>query len=180
MANIRRSRAGGFIRGGRSRRESLWIGVAPASNVLAGASNAVLSHTLNAAALALRPFTVVRSRILWHVKSDQTGALEDYFAGFGVAVISDQAAAIGITAVPTPMTDISSDLWFVYEQAMSQFLFISGVGVDPNAGVLTRVDSKAMRKVEDGQDIGIVQENSGIFAGGSTNTVSGRFLVKLH
>ncbi len=61
MANIRRSRAGGFIRGGRHRRETIWLGTAQTSSGFAATTVAIL-NSLNAAALALRPFTVVRVR----------------------------------------------------------------------------------------------------------------------
>ena len=63
MANIRVGRKSGFIvRGGKSRRESTWIALNTVEATLGGAPTAVLMNSLNAAALALRPFTVVRSR----------------------------------------------------------------------------------------------------------------------
>ena len=163
----------------RTRRESLWIGVVPSRSTLASAGSAVLSHSLNAVALALRPFTVVRSRLLFWVSSDQVAADEFVWASLGMAVVSSQALAIGITAVPTPDTDRASDLWMVYEDIGFNFVVggtADSVGV---ASVQKYVDSKAMRKVEDGQDLAIVEE-AAVGSQGVTVNVGGRLLVKLH
>ncbi len=46
-------------------------------------------------------------------------------------------------------------------------------------GVMRTLDSKAMRKVEDGQDMAFTLENSSLSAG-STTAIVGRVLVKLH
>ncbi len=178
MANVRRSRAGGFIRGGvRQRRESLWLGITESSTALGAANTAVLINLLNAAALALTPFTIVRTRGVWSVRSDQTAATEQQMVGLGAAVVSTQAAAIGVTAVPTPFTDQGSDLWFLYEMWASTFSVVSAIGTEVYQSV--RYDSRAMRKVEDQQDVAVVLENSSITLG-STVLHSGRILVKLH
>ncbi len=179
MANIRRSRAGGFIRGGvRQRWESLWLGIVETNTVLASANIAAQINLLNAAALALTPFTIVRTRLVWKVNSDQTGVAENYMAAIGFAVVSTQATAIGVTAVPTPFTDLGSDLFFVHAIQMGQFGFVSGVGLFiPPEG--REVDSRAMRKVEEGQDLSVTIENSGISLGTDVR-VAGRFLIKLH
>ncbi len=90
MANIISSRKSGFIqRSGRMRRETLWFnGVATSTN-LAAANTAALTAELNAAALALRPFTVVRTRVEWSVVSDQRVATEFFDAAMGWAVVTD-------------------------------------------------------------------------------------------
>ena len=77
-----------------------------------GAAGGTIMFSLNAAALALRPFTIVRSRFEVGIISDQTAATEDQLGAIGMAVVSDQAVAVGVTAVPTPITDMGSDLWF--------------------------------------------------------------------
>ena len=180
MANLRVGRRSGFVtRGGRSRRESLWLFLSPVNFVLAAASQAVITNSLNAGALALRPFTVVRSRLQWFVKSDQTGALERYQTAWGAAVVSDQANAIGVTAVPTPFTDLGSDLWFMHSVIAGSFTFVTGSGFHPVGGTMKEIDSKAMRRVNDDQDLVFVAENSSISLG-TDHMVSGRILVKLH
>ena len=160
-------------------RETLWASVEESLTVLPAADSAALINSAGASVLALRPFTVVRSRIHIFVKSDQTGALENAQVGYGIAVVSDQASSIGITAVPQPFTNLDSDLWLMHEILTASFIFVSGSGFDPVGGVWKDADSRAMRKVEDGQDLVFVIENSGQSSGSSTLT-AGRVLLKLH
>jgi len=179
VANLRIARRSGrILRGGRMRRESIWFVLQEVQTTMAAANTAVLVSQLNAAALALRPFTVVRTRQQWFASSDQQGAVENYEVALGQCVVSDQAAAIGITAVPTPFTDLGSDLWFLHEIQQGRFVFISGVGA-LEAGKDRSVDSRAMRKVEDGDTLITVLENSSLSAG-TFNQTAGRQLIKLH
>ncbi len=178
MANVHTSNRSGFIRrSGVRRRETIWASLARINAVLASSADASLMASLNAAALALRPFTVVRFRGTWLARSDQSAASELYIANYGMAVVSDQAIAVGVTAVPTPATDLASDLWFVSEQWIGRFDL---VGTSISSEITSKpIDSKAMRKVEEGQDIAFVGE-AGIGGGGVNMDVTGRFLLKLH
>ena len=96
-------------------------------------------------------------------------------------MVSDQAVAIGVTAVPTPTVDGSSDLWHVYEFLAGRFVFGTGVGFT-DVGVDRIIDSKAMRKVEDGQDVINVVEGPGAALTVNGSIIKGftRILVKLH
>jgi len=174
VANINIGRKSGFIRrSGVMRRESLWFSGIDVSTAL-GANSASLTASLNAAALGLRPFTVVRTRGVLLLESDQTAAAERTSVSFGQAVVSDQAVAIGVTAVPTPVTDQGSDLWYVYESLVHSFVN-NAMGPAYN---FKEFDSKAMRKVEDGQDLATVIENArGL---GCTFSQVFRTLIKLH
>jgi len=182
MANISRSRKSGYtIRGGVKRRETAWLGGDGSSTALATPSAVVLISSLNAAALQLRPFTVVRTRGLVGVSSDQQAATEDYGGAFGICVVSDQAIAIGVTAVPTPITDDNSDLWFMIERVHGRFSFGSNIGFR-EVGQFRTFDSRAMRKVEEGQDLsGVVEsEAAGYTASGCIFKAYARILIKLH
>ncbi len=180
MANIRVGRRSGFIqRSGRMVRETVWGFVNPDEITLAAASTASLRASFNAAALALRPFTIVRVRGVFGIRSDQAGATEDYSGSLGYSIVSDQATAIGVTAVPTPETDRGSDLFFVYESLAGQTTFADATGFTTQSGEWKQFDSKAMRKVEVGQDMVIVVETSAISSGAILHN-SGRFLLKLH
>ena len=177
MANRVISRGSRFIqRGSSQRRESMWLFGSTVESTMSGAPTAVLASSLNAAALALRPFTIVRTRGIIHIRSDQAAASETYGADLGMAVVSDQAAAIGVTAVPTPLTDKGSDLFFVYEQLFSHLSVRSDIG-QLKEGAFMTFDSKAMRKVNDDQDVVVVQENE---LAGVVMTISFRQLIKLH
>ncbi len=162
------------------RRETLWASLVPSDNNHAAGSVAILSNSLNAAGLALRPFTVVRTRGIFWIRSDQVAASEDYFGSIGAAVVSDQASAIGVTAVPTPETDRGSDLFFLYESLVGG-ITVPGTPVEllDSEGRFLQFDSRAMRKVEEGQDIVFVKE-TGAISSGANIFLAGRFLIKLH
>ena len=178
MARIFTNRKSGFIqRGGVMRRESLWAALPHAKTTLAAAGTAVLSASLGASVLALRPFTIVRTRGNWMVKSDQSAASEDYVGSMGYAVVSDQAVAIGVTAVLTPATDQASDLFFVYETYNGRFDL---VGTAINEDIIPmNFDSKAMRKVEDGSNV-VVTLEAGLIGSGCIIYDASRLLLKLH
>jgi len=176
MANIRRTNRSGFItRGGVRRRETLWIDL-PLTETTMTAAGGTIIYSGSAALLALRPFTIVRTHIQLMVRSDQSAASEVFQAAYGEVVVSDQAAAIGVTAVPTPLTDLSSDLWHAWKSLSGFFEFGNSTGIS-QMGVIGELDSRAMRKVEEGQDtLGIAEAG---FSGVNLLTV-GRQLLKLH
>ncbi len=180
MANIRVGRRSGLVlRGGRDRRDTLWAATTETRNVLAAANSQAVTTSGSPALLELTPFTIIRSRMVFFSKSDQTVGLEDWEVAYGETVVSVPASLIGITAVPTPFTDLGSDLWFVHAINAGSFIFVSGVGFHPTGGVVTRIDSKAMRKVEDGETVIGVLENPSLSLG-TSSLVVGRFLIKLH
>ncbi len=179
MANLRIGRRSGTVlRGGVQRRQTFWIDMVATSSTVAAGANPLLFTGFSAGVLALRPFTIVRMRGFLKVFSDQVAATEVYGAAFGLAIVTDQALAIGVTAVPTPTTDKSSDLWFVFEELSGRFTFLSTIGVSDN-GEGRAFDSKAMRKVEEGQDIATVTEATP-FSSGVIVQKMGRMLIKLH
>ena len=128
--------------------------------------------SLNAAALGLVPFTIVRSHFMIHVQSDQAAAVEEFFGAVGIAVVSTEAVAVGVTAVPTPITEMGSALWFVHQM----YGGAQRTAAD-KSGVLISIDSKAMRKVEAGQDIVVVGELDNQGAGHILG-IGGRMLIK--
>jgi len=159
-------------RGRSIRRLTTWLQFQVVQSTLAtGASTLVFG--LNAAAEALRPFTIVRSHFMFLLRSDQSAAVEHQVAAWGIAVVSDQASAIGVTAVPTPLTDLASPLWFLHQLVASDE---SEVVDKTRPQQVKYVDSKAMRKVEIGQDVVIVVENAAL--DGIIATVAGRMLIK--
>ncbi len=182
MANIYRSRKSGFVpRPGGRKRETQWLELPTISFVLASANTPALLLSLTTAEKALRPFTIMRTRGSFLTVSDQSIATEYFDTAIGGCVVSDQAVAIGVTAVPTPTTDRASDLWFLYEETKGLFEFLTAAGFQERQGpgATQTFDSRAMRKVEEGQDVIIVAENSGE-SGGATTRLSGRQLIKLH
>ncbi len=163
----------------RSGRKTFWFsGVIDKTN-LAAAGSAVLITSLNAAALALRPFTIVRTRGYWGMFADQLAASEDQSAHYGSIVVSDEAVAVGVSAVPTPVAQSSSS-WIHFDGAAQRFEVITAVGAFPQ-WIPQRyvIDSKSMRKVEEGQDLIQVIE-AGPNSAGATLFTFTKVLIKLH
>ncbi len=174
------ARKSGFVRRNNvMRRETLCLGDAITQTTIAAAGTAVLIGVLNAAALALRPFTIIRSRGFVAINSDQAAISEDQEIGYGEAVTTEQATAIGVTAVPTPLTDSDSDAWMVYEAMATNFRFLSSIGFESNGQLERIIDSKAMRKVESGFDLARTVETSATSEGVVVVDFV-RHLVKLH
>jgi hypothetical protein len=159
-----------------SKRQTTWL-----QFVWAGASitaeGGTLFFTLNAAALAMRPFTVVRSHFELMMISDQVAASEIALGAFGIGVFSEEALTAGVASIPTPVNAAASDFWFVHQWIANSLLFnTSGAANTQNRYT---IDSKAMRKVGEGQDIGVVAEGETTASSlGFTLHVAGRMLIK--
>ena len=156
-------------------RSNMWLGIQVVPVVVLASSNTILA-SLDAASLALRPFTIVRSRFEVQYKSDQTGTSETPFGIMGLGVFSEVAAG-SVARMPDPATEPNYD-WYVYQALQEDFEFISGVGVVSRMGQRYIVDSKVMRKVGPNDDITVLHAQ--VAAVGATISVLGRFLIKLH
>ncbi len=171
---IRRS-SGGF----RSRspgRLTEWFEVPFSTAVTAlAASSFVITATLSAVGLAKRPFTITRTVGQLFVTSDQNAAPEEPFGAFGGMVVSEKAATTGATAVPDPVTNAGSDEWFLYQQWALQQRGSAAVQASKNNWDF---DSRAQRKVQDGETIVFVMANASA-ADAILFTAMLRILVKL-
>ncbi len=164
----------GVARG--ARRETSWLTI---DLVVGGVDgSASLFSSLGTSAIASLPWTIVRTYLNIFVHSDQVVATESWASAVAMAVVSAQAAAIGVTAVPTPITDLESDLFYIHHMQQGRFFFGTGVGAQ-DIGQSFNVDSKAMRKVSDDEDVILVVEGATQGAG-VTISVQGRFLIKEH
>ena len=153
MANrVVRARVGG---GTRRRSPTTWarqvstigVTVAPATKVLAATiilSNPGISETVR------------RTRAILSIASDQMIAPEHQLGAYGFVVVSDLAIAAGVASIPGPATDASDDGWFVW-QGFNQEGADTAVG---HASVQYVIDSKAMRRIQEGFGVAIVIENS--------------------
>jgi len=160
-------------------RTKMWIGAGVGAQTVTGGA-AFLSSSLSAGALALRPFTILRTRILLTFETDQEAADERPQASYGKIVVTDAASAIGVTAVPNP-SGISGNPeadWFVWQAMFVGVRLASPIGFATPSNVSYTIDSKAMRKVGPSDDIvTIVDAENSDTAIMSTN---GRMLIQLH
>ena len=156
------------------RRQTQWVGGPDETDFTAlSAAGVDFQSSLNATALAFRPFTVVRTIGELFIVSDQEAAQETPFMAFGLAVVSDSAAAAGAGSVPTPITEEASDLWFAYQ-------FAAAASDTKTTNLYHfRFESKAMRKVNNDQDIVALAEN-GSNTHGCLYLCKFRMLIKLH
>ena len=123
-----RRSAGRFTRP--PKKTTVWIGFGVGVTAL-GASGRTLVGVLNAAALALRPFTILRSRQQVGLITDQESAAELPFGSLGAIVVTDTASGIGVTAISDPGTVSGGDPdadWFLHQSMFNDFRFITGVG----------------------------------------------------
>ncbi len=176
MANRTRSR---FHRGSsRPLREVEWAFVEFGSTNV-GASPVLLASFASAGTSdLLGPSTIVRTRGMFHVISDQQAAVETILGAFAMEVVSDSARAAGVGSIPTPFTQGADEGFFVYQPyAQAAEGFATG---EPGAeGLSYMVDSKAQRKLEPGEAIVLTAENSTNHSGCTIFGVL-RLLLKLH
>ncbi len=157
----------------------MWVGSGVGRTVIVGGAKSFIAQ-LGAGILVLRPFTVLRTRMLIGWVSDQEAADEGPFGSYGKIVVTDTASAIGVTALPDPgvLTGDPDADWFVSQQVMSQITVSGTIGVAQSAPANWTVDSKAMRKVGPQDDIvSMFTEEAGV---GGYLTTLGRMLIQLH
>ena len=160
-------------------RTKMWIGNA-LGEIAVAANTKVFAGQLNAAALLLRPFTILRTHISLLWTTDQEAADESPAAGYGEIVVTDTATGIGVTAIPDPSAqdgDPEAD-WYVWQGMVLDYQFVSNTGSPGTIGQHYTVDSKAMRKVGPDDDVAsMVSSNNNA---GAVLHINGRQLIQLH
>ncbi len=153
------------------------VGAAAFTNIPA-ASKVLLARFTAAQLLDQAPGTLIRTRGLLSVKSDQVVAREDYEGAFGCAFVNETAGALGVTAIPGPSTAGSIfDGWFVYQHFTGMLEFGTAVGFDGRAVNHFPIDSKAMRKFDADESLVIMAENENA-GNGCDLAFQARFLIK--
>ena len=175
---VRGSRFAG-ARGSGPRRKTEWIAATVSLHDLAGVSSELSTSFSQAQLASLVPFTVTRT-ILTVVHAIDAGFVtdQDYFCGVGVCTVRENARASGIAVLPLPLADLGDDVWFAH-QVFGAFL---EEVLTSNAAVLTSqsftLDSRGQRKVEDGDGIAVIVQNT---AGDAVQlALAIRILCKLH
>ena len=179
MAN--RSNASRFHRPSGARRQVSW-GLGPEGTVqLSSAGSAVFPF---AGASIEDGLTIVRTRGELNMGlSIATTALDGFNrVAFGMCIVSENAAAVGITAIPTPITDEAWDGWYVYWTG-SVFSVVATAAISNFAGVSNvrmPIDSKAMRKFKRTDVIvGVIETGTEVGTASLTAKLASRTLAKL-
>ena len=145
---------GGFGRGMRQR--TSWQRTVPAAAVAVGPQTSVLINTFGAEAIA-EEGTVRRTLLALRVTSDQTASEELQIGAVGMHIANDQAVAAGAGSLLRPVTDADDEAWFLWSPINQRN---NAAAIDTDSGHLYMIDSKAQRKVELGQSIVTLIENS--------------------
>jgi len=176
MANRRRNFRS-FSQG--ERRKTEWLSLSAPTGVSSGAAGTKsLVTSLTTVEKAKLPFTVVRTIGLLTVLSDQIAAREVPSGTFAATVVTDRAVTVGITALPDPVTESEADYWFLFQPWSCIMQVASGAPVTSSPWI-QMFDSKAQRKVEEGEDIVFIFANADS-ANGVFFTIQFRMLIKLH
>ena len=145
MASRRRSR---FPRGSSTRRRAVGWEPGPEGILSPASSTSSLFGTTVVA--IIDDITVVRTRgeLLFQLLTSSV-AQGGFQIGFGMCVVSQNAAGVGATAIPAPIADNQWDGWFVHWQGALKSL---GPVTADNIVAVDRtlrvpIDSKAMRKL---------------------------------
>ncbi len=161
------------------KRATIWVSSSNETDFTSlPAASVVLDQSFSAANVsALGNFTITRTVGQILCAGDQVAALEVGFGAMGMTVVSAAALAAGIGSLPTPITDEASDQWFVYQSIMA--LTSNDAGSQAAGMKLFPFDSKAQRRVEDGQAIATTVENASA-TDGLIYLIKFRMLIKLH
>jgi len=122
--------------------------------------------------------TLIRTRGLITISTDQTVADEVQIGAIGIGVVTAQAVSVGITAIPHPMTDAGWGGWLWHSYYSYDFAFATAVGFEGNLANQIPVDSKAMRKVDEDERLVLVIQNQAV--NGIILFSSLRLLSKIH
>ena len=114
-------RAVPFVRGKRMATD--WsVSVPQVSLVAVAASTSALLQTFTPIAGGE---TVIRIRGLFGWRTDQSGSDEEQMGAVGICKVSEPAATLGITALPTPDTDATWGGWLWHFYYVSWFESVS-------------------------------------------------------
>ena len=133
-----------------------WAGLSASTFTALAASTSVLVATFVPSNPGIDE-TILRTVGLLAVTADQAGANEDQVGAFGLIRVTEAAVAIGITAIPTPITEQADDGWMVYQA-------FAGQGDNSIGAVNVQryvIDSKAKRTLAgEGEAFAVVVQNA--------------------
>jgi len=161
--------------GGSSRRKTEW-GAGPFSTETAVTVAGTFLWSTGFEALATG-ITIVRIRGGWSFRLTSIATVDDGFEhiGVGIGIVSADAFAVGVTAIPGPITDIGWPGW-IYHEIVTGFHGNSTTESWGNAGSTFHrgvIDTKAMRK------IGVNETIVGVFeVGVESGTVVAEFAAR--
>ena len=162
------------------KRQAAWADIALFSRLNALGTAASLGSAFTAVGITER-LTVARIRGTVSAHLDVGAALDAYTLGCGIIIVKDEAVAAGIASMPGPLLGLEQS--WIWHHIFS--LGPAATGTTDGAQILLNqtieLDTKAMRKMQDGDTLAFVWEGS---QDNGTPTCDGlmnaRFMVLLH
>ncbi len=163
---------------GSNRRQTGWS-VGPGSSVPVGVSASGSLILGSGVGANIQGLTLIRVRGHVELVLRLAGASEGFTGAIGICLVTDDAFAIGITAMPTPVTDMEDDIWLYH-----RFFSVHAGAVTATAALARiseswEVDSKAMRKTPQGTTLAAVFEATEVGTSIIDVTFQSRLLDKL-
>ena len=161
------------------RRKTTWSD-GPEGIVALSASGSILIPVGITANISATTLVRVRGSMIIGLTAT-SAALDGFHGAFGLCLVSDNAATVGITAIPQPVTDSSWDGWLYHHTFAVKTL--TGTITNANNALAaferTAIDSKAMRKWKESDVLVGVLEATEVGTSVLTAELRSRFLVKL-
>ena len=101
--------------------------------------------------------TILRTVGILSIVTDNSAASEEQIGAFGMILVTDAALAVGVTAMPGPVTDADDDGWMLYVP-FSQTIAIGAAGVIESKQY--SFDFRGKRIVRGGVNMAIMIENA--------------------
>jgi len=141
-----------------TRRKTEWIAAeAPWATKITNTITVLFSFS-QAVLADLVPFTIVRTVGMFGMAPDEDFILDqDVFGAVGLMVVREGNRAAGSVSLPGPIINIGDDGWWLHMPFMH---FVESINT-ASQGIMQPFESRAMRKVEDGDAIvGMIQLDS--------------------
>ena len=121
----------------------------------------------------------IRGKLFFHLTSAD-GAGSGYTFGVGIGIVSNDAFAVGVTAVPKPIADADWPgwLWYDFVSAKAPIGAISAANWQQVPQVIT-IDSKAMRKFRNNETLFVIVELAEVTSAVMEIACMTRILLKL-
>ena len=122
-------------------------------------ANAQVKAVLSGSSLIIVPAgTLVRTRGMIAVGVLTSGAANNAITGaYGQIVVSSDAATVGISALPGPLSDIEND-WYVWLPIALRLDTVAEAPVNITSNALLPYDSRGQRKLKAGDELVSVVE----------------------
>ena len=126
--------------------------------------------------------TIIRIRGELNMALDTTGAVLEGFPllAAGLAIVSENAAGVGVTAIPSPYTDKHWDGWMWHWSGSMYTVTTAPTDAEGCAVARIVIDNKSMRKFKASDTlVGVIEAGSEVGTAQLQAVLNTRLLVKL-